>query len=234
MSRPRYKIDENYVAFSDIMTCLMIIFLFVALSYIMDVYSGRYVQEDLYNSISAHLSKELQNSNVRLSKDLSLKFINAGGNDSSEVLFEQGDDKMTHLFTRQIDSIWPKYQKIILADSFINHIGEIRIEGHADTTSPRKSKMSSYDYNLELSSKRAQKVLHYIRNMECYKVLPIEKKERLQYLLTANGMSYSRSLNKDDSVAYLARNKQIELIRSRRVEFKIVTTNQVLIKKLEE
>ena len=58
------------------------------------------------------------------------------------------------------------------------------------------------------------------------------KKERLQYLMTANGMSYSRALNDSNEIAYLSKNKSINCDKSRRVEIKIITTNQKLIDNL--
>ena len=89
MSRPRHKTDENYVAFSDIMTCLMIIFLFIAISYIMEVFSSTFVKGEMYNTITEQMIDDLDRNNVKLDKDLSLKFFNNDKN-SKDVLLKRG------------------------------------------------------------------------------------------------------------------------------------------------
>jgi outer membrane protein OmpA-like peptidoglycan-associated protein len=231
MSRPRHKVDENYIAFSDVMTCLMIIFLFIAISYIMEVFSANFKKDEIYNTITDQMINQLNRQNVKLGKDLSLKFINQGTNDS-DVLFEFGSAEMTNSFKRKLDSIWVPYQNIITQDTFLNYISEIRIEGHTDTFPPRISKQNSFEYNLNLSSLRAQSVLHYVQNMDCYIKLDSRKKERLQFLMTANGMSYSRALNDSGQIAYSSKLKSINQSKSRRVEFRIVTTNEKLIQNL--
>ena len=177
------------------------------------------------------MKNDLKKKNVKLSKDLSLKFMNNSKKDK-DVLFNTNDPVMTIEFKTKIASLWPKYQEIITRDTFINYISEIRIEGHTDTFPPVNSKLNSYEYNLNLSALRAQNVLEYIRSLEVYKKLSESKKERLQYLMTANGMSYSRALNDSNEIAYLSKNKSINCDKSRRVEIKIITTNQKLIDNL--
>lgn len=68
--------------------------------------------------------------------------------------------------------------------------------------------------------------------MPCYVNLEESKKQRLQFLMTANGMSYSRALNDSNEISYLSKMKTISAEKSRRVEFRIVTTNQKLIENL--
>jgi outer membrane protein OmpA-like peptidoglycan-associated protein len=231
MGRPRHKYDENYIAFSDIMTCLMIIFLFIAISYIMEVFSSTFVKDKIYNTIGEEMIEDLDSVNAKLGKDLSIRFFNSS-NSGNDTLFRTGDYRMTEEFRRRLDLVWPKYQNIITKDSFLNYIGEIRIEGHTDTMPPKYSKVSSYEYNLNLSSLRAQEVLNYIRGMECYVSLDSMKRKRLDFLMTANGMSFSRILNDSSEVVYLSKNKNIDSDKSRRVEFRIVSTNERLIQKL--
>jgi flagellar motor protein MotB len=231
MSRNRYKVDENYIAFSDIMTCLMIIFLFVAISYIMEVFSANFIKDDIYNTITEQMVDDLDKNNIKLGKDLSLKFFSNDKN-ANELLFNTGEVEMTENFKKKVSRIWPMYQQIITKDTFLNYINEIRIEGHTDTLPPKNSDLNSYDYNLNLSSLRAQEVLKFIKNQPVYLSLDSIKKARLQYLLTANGMSYSRSLNDSNEIAYISKNKGINLDKSRRVEFRIVTSNQKLVDNL--
>uniref|UniRef100_UPI003FA5F1AA hypothetical protein n=1 Tax=Chryseobacterium sp. VD8 TaxID=3081254 RepID=UPI003FA5F1AA len=68
----------------------------------------------------------------------------------------------------------------------------------------------------------------YIRTLDSYKKLDAIKKEKLDFLLTANGMSFSRALNKKGEVSTLSSDKSIDLNKSRRVEFRINTSNEEL------
>lgn len=232
MARHRHKVDENYIAFSDIMTCLMVIFLFIAISYIMEVFTSNFVKDDMYNTISTNMAAELSDRNVKFDKDLSLKFFNDSMDDSA-FQFGKGQDTMSASFKQRIGSLWPKYQAIITRDTFLNYISEIRIEGHTDTMPPtRITNKSSYAYNLDLSARRAQDVLNYIQSLPCFLSLDSVKRERLEFLMTANGMSYSRALNDSGEVAYLSHDKRKSNDQSRRVEFRIVTTNQKLVESL--
>jgi len=107
MARHRHKVDENYIAFSDIMTCLMVIFLFIAISYIMEVFTSNFVKDDMYNTISTNMAAELSDRNVKFDKDLSLKFFNDSMDDSA-FQFGKGQDTMSASFKQRIGSLWTK------------------------------------------------------------------------------------------------------------------------------
>ena len=140
---------------------------------------------------------------------------------------------MTPEFENILNNFTPKYLKIITSSDYLDNISEIRIEGHTDTIPPRKSfRRESYDYNLELSSNRARSVLNYIRSHESYLSYPDSIKTRLDFLFTANGLSYSRVLNNAKEVSYLSNNKSVNNDLSRRVEFKIVTSNDKLVESI--
>ncbi|MBP6577543.1 MAG: OmpA family protein [Chryseobacterium sp.] len=232
MARPRTKSDTNFIAYSDIMTCLAVIFLFIAVAYILEGLSDKIIKDDIYNAIGEDLKADFRSKNVKLDKDMSLKFLQDSINKNDE-LFEIGSAEMTPSFKAKVSEIWPKYQQIILNKKNLPYISEIRIEGHTDTIAPKKDQRESYLYNLSLSSARAQNVLEYVRNLDSYKNLDSEKRNRLDFLLTANGMSFSRALNSKGEVSSLSKNDQsIDLNKSRRVEFRINTSNEELQKSL--
>ncbi|MFP9099434.1 OmpA family protein, partial [Flavobacterium sp. RHBU_24] len=162
MARTHTKSDHNFVAYSDIMTCLAVIFLFIAVAYILEGISDTIIKDEIYNAIGEDLKEDFKSKNVQLDKDMSLKFLQDTVN-KSEELFEIGSAEMTPSFKSKISDIWPKYQAIILDDKNLKYISEIRIEGHTDTIAPKKKNQESYLYNLNLSSARAQSVLEYIR-----------------------------------------------------------------------
>jgi hypothetical protein len=81
---------------------------------------------------------------------------------------------------------------------------------------------------MELSQNRARNVLGFLRQQDCFINLETIKKDRLQYWLTANGLSYGRTVDKDFKIAY-GGNLPIDNDKSRRVEFRIVTTSEAII-----
>ena len=143
---------------------------------------------------------------------------------------------MTSEFKKQIDEIWPKYQEVIINQKYIDFIKEIRIEGHADTSHIKECEnpgKDNYFCNLGLSSARSQNVLEYIRSLPCYQNLQDSTKNRIQFLLTANGLSYSKTLNSLGKYTYTDSDKNIDKDLSRRVEFRIVTSNEKLVQSLK-
>jgi outer membrane protein OmpA-like peptidoglycan-associated protein len=90
---------------------------------------------------------------------------------------------------------------------------------------------------MELSQIRARNVLAYLRTKDCFTRLGNQKKELLQYWLTANGLSFGRTVDANDSLSIFSGNL-IDNDKSRRVEFRIVTTSdeiiQQAIKKMKE
>lgn len=228
MARVRTKSDHNFVAYSDIMTCLAIIFLFIAVAYILEGLSDKIIKDEIYNAIGEDLKKDFKSKNVQLDEDMSLKFLQDSVQKDQE-LFAIGSAEMTPSFKDKVSEVWPKYQAIILNEKNLRYISEIRIEGHTDTIAPKKKDKESYLYNLNLSSARAQSVLEFIRTLESYKTLEIQKRVRLDFLLTANGMSYSRALNRKGEVSQLSKDdNSVDLNKSRRVEFRINTSNEEL------
>ena len=55
-----------------------------------------------------------------------------------------------------------------------------------------------------------------------------EEKETLEYWITANGLSYGKSLDNQGQYAYIT-NESIDKAKSRRVEFRIVTKGEEML-----
>lgn len=88
-----------------------------------------------------------------------------------------------------------------------------------------------YIGNVLLSQERSAKVLEYFRQMEYYKNLSEKQKEQLQYWITANGLSYGRTLDDNKQESFLS-HEPINANYSRRVEFRIITTSEELIENI--
>ena len=234
--------DENnyWISFSDLMTGLMVIFLFIAINYILQVIENKFVSQEIYNKLTEDFDEEIKAKDIELSPNGTIRFKPK----DNKMLFRSGSHLLTREFKKSLDEFIPRYLKIITDSNYIDYISEIRIEGHTDTDPPNKSQegiykrclntsfVDSYSYNLALSSNRAQSVLNYIRRTKYYKNLSKDIKERLDFLLTANGLSYTRALNADKKLIYTDTNKVIASKLSRRVEFKVVTSNEKLAKEI--
>ena len=208
--------DSQWISISDLMSVLMMIFLFIAISYMMDVVKEKdkikeiavaynNLQTKLYDDLKKEFNKDIINWNAEIDKQtLSVKF------NAPEVLFNTGSSILKKDFKRILDDFFPRYIKILTKEEYNNDIVEIRIEGH--TSSEWKfnvSKDEAYFYNMNLSQDRTRKVLEYVLNNK-----KLNSKEWAKTKLTANGLSSSKPILKNG-----IEDKE----KSRRVEFRVRT-----------
>jgi outer membrane protein OmpA-like peptidoglycan-associated protein len=264
--------DNNWASLSDIMTGLMVIFMFIAIAYMVEVKEEQderdkmfeefmVTKETLYAELDSVFRDDFKKWDVELDKDLSIKFTNP------QILFTSGEARIRSQFREILDSFFPKYLEIIMQPKYQNKIAEIRIEGHTDPTpiSSRKSKTKkslvevedslgniaivvqdveepvdeatyrqqndAYIQNIELSQDRARNVLSYVRTINAYAQLPEKQQQLLQFWLTANGLSYGRTLDDNKQLVHET-GKEINNGNSRRVEFRIITSSDKLIKEV--
>jgi outer membrane protein OmpA-like peptidoglycan-associated protein len=118
-----------------------------------------------------------------------------------------------------------------MQEKYQNKIAEIRIEGHTDMVPAPQFDNDPYIANVKLSQLRSAEVLKYFRNMQYYQNLIPKDEQRLQFWLTANGLSYGRTLDNDKKLTALSE-KTVNNEYSRRVEFKIITTSEMLIEQV--
>ena len=239
MKKEKKKITDNsWTSLSDIMTGLMIIFLFIAISYMVEVRKrdkkiedvlNIYTQtkEDLYNEIKTKLGKDFDQWNVEFDKDLSIKFTNP------DILFGSGSAEINPYFSKILNNFLPKYFNIIKQSKYNKKIAEIRIEGHTDDTPIPLYHKDSYIGNIMLSQERSAAVLAFFREMNYYKNLSLKDKKYIEFLLTANGFSYGKSLDSNKNLSFISQ-KPINKKYSRRVEFKIIPTTESLLEKISE
>jgi len=218
-----------WMSVSDLMTGLMIIFLFVAVAYMIQVQDNQSVLTE-YVETKQHLHDRLVNEfkgdtakwKMVVGRDLSMKFR------EPEVLFKQGSGELQPKFKEILNEFIPRYLDILLTDSLRNRIREIRIEGHTDDLRMVKYGSDPYLSNVLLSQERAYNVLSYIRNMESFKDYTSEQKKLLDFWFTANGLSYGKALDSKEGYAALS-NDSIDKAKSRRVEFRIVTSGEEVL-----
>lgn len=223
-----------WMSVSDLMTGLMVIFLFISISYISKVQENAVnlrdyveVKNNLHDKLVNRFEGDTAKWVMTIGGDLSMKFR------KSEVQFATGSWDLTPQFKEILDEFLPKYFDILLNDSLRNHIEEIRIEGHTDTVPMPRLDPDPYIANVILSQRRALSVLRYFRSMDYFKNLPEEQQRTLEYWFTANGLSYGKALDRNNQHSYVSK-EVIDKDKSRRVEFRIITDSEKLLERFVE
>ncbi len=218
-----------WMSVSDLMTGLMVIFLFIAIAYISRVQKNQTVLTDYVetkNRLHEKLVQEFEGDTLKwqmaVGKDLSMKFNNP------TVLFAQGSSALTTEFKMILDQFLPRYFGILLNDSLKGRIQEIRIEGHTDNIPYPSLDLDPYIANVILSQQRALSVLRYFREMPIYNNYSESEKRQMEFWFTANGLSYGKSLDANGEYSNIS-NNSIDLTKSRRVEFRIVTSGEEVL-----
>lgn len=229
------KQESYWISLSDIMTGLMVIFMFIAISYIKQVQDKQketdalieeYQQTviALYEKLKIEFEEDFkaENWNAKIDEDLSIQFLN------ERVLFQEGQSRIRTKFREILDDFFPRYIEILLDERFIDKIAEVRIEGHTNS-------VGGYMSNVYLSQQRTANVLDYILfdGTETYEELPTAQQDLVRYWFTANGFSFGRTLDSDGNFT-INSNATEDKKLSRRVEFRIITKTEELIKKIIE
>lgn len=226
------KKESHWIPLADLMTVLMVIFLFMSISYMALVEKRQKEQNkifkdyeaskvELYNELNETFKKDFAKWNLKLDNDLSIKFTNP------QVLFSTGSSDISPYFQSILKEFLPKYLSVVMQKKYRDKIAEIRIEGHTDTK-PIGLTNDPYIDNMKLSQDRARNVLAFLRTQNCFINLQQEEKDGLQYWLTANGLSYGRTVDKNYKISFGSK-QPIDNDKSRRVEFRIVTTSEAII-----
>ena len=221
---PTGREGDQWISISDLMAGLMVIFLFIAISYMINVEKQKdeiRVQRDqirniavtyqrLQNELHADLVEEFEDSLANWQADihretLAIRFY------APEVLFEAGSTRIRPRFRAILDDFFPRYIGILTRPEYREDIEEVRIEGHTSSewnwgTTVR----DAYILNMELSQGRTRTVLEYALQMQDV----TQERHWVQKRLTANGLSSSKPVRIDGSEDRKA---------SRRVEFRVRT-----------
>lgn len=217
---PQGKQDEDeshWISLSDMMTGLMMIFLLVSISFMVNANAQKQhvtdivttyenVKQSLYDDLQKEFDDDLKTWGGTLEPHtLTIRFNNP------EILFQPGKATINPNFKKILASFIPRYVHILTLKKYQKGILEVRIEGH--TSSEWANKITgdvAYIQNMDLSQQRTRSVLAYILQLK-----PLNKQKGwLKEHVTANGLSSSKLVVKQGSEDKEA---------SRRVEFRIVT-----------
>ena len=231
---------SHWISISDMMTGLMVIFMFIAIAFMVDVIEDKRqqdlifeefkaVQDNLYQDLQGEFQQDFENWNMTLDRDLSIRFTNV------DVLFDKGDYQITPRFSSILNQFLPRYFGVLRKDKYRENIMEIRIEGHSDNDPIRKRGYDTHPYigNVQLSQERARSVMKHFMLGRYFTGLDKPEQEQLEYWLTANGLSYGQMLNTEGRlVKDFGGNPDQK--KSRRVEFRIVTAMEKVIEAMTE
>ncbi len=197
-NRQEQETEEHWVSISDVMAGLMVIFLFIAISYMKNIndqiegIKGLKVRIenliDVYTNLQRALSEELKKEFeddpewTIFPETLSIRF---------KEPFTQDDATVPNDFKKVLNDFFPRYIKILTKSKYKNDIAEIRIEGHTSSEwFDQITGNEAYIKNMELSQNRARNVLDYVLRIADSDV--VLNRAWLRKNLTANGLSSSQ------------------------------------------
>lgn len=208
---------EHWLVISDLMAGLMIVFLFIALVFMLEkqksplglnhvtqVYQDK--QKEIYDVLTAEFGKDLKKWRANIDKEtLSFNF------QSPEKLFASSSLNLTPFFRGVLSDFFPRYLKVL--KPFQNIVDEVRIEGHTSSSWNRNStKAQAYLKNLQLSQVRTREMLRFIYSLEA------NETQWMKHNILAIGFSSSQ----------MVKEKGVEnTFLSRRVSFRALLNTQI-------
>jgi len=181
---------------SDMMSGLMLVFLFIAIGFMIEVQSQndklvsiaksyRDTKADLNEVLYTEFEDDFKQWDAEITKDNSVVFH------SPDVLFEVNKSTINKKFQTVLQDFFPRYLKIITSSAYKDEIKELRVEGHTSNEWGKlTSKKEIYLNNMKLSQARAYEVLSYCYSLDNDVVK--EKRAWLQNYFRASGMAFSK------------------------------------------
>jgi outer membrane protein OmpA-like peptidoglycan-associated protein len=245
--------DSEWMSISDMMSGLMLIFMFIAISFMIQVQEDKNKTEEINKELEQlikqakkdkekieNIAKTYYKDKEELNRDLTFEFKKDLAKweaeitkdniiifNSPTVLFKTGKSSIKKDFKHILNDFFPRYIKILSSKKYKNEIDEIRIEGHTSNTwNQGVKKRTTYLKNMKLSQSRANNVLSY-----CYSIkngLIQKNREWLEKHFRANGMAFSKLKYLDE------KHSLVDLIKSKRVEFRVQMKTEEKIYKILE
>lgn len=217
--------SEHWMGVSDLMAGLMMVFLFISVTFMRYVLiekdriqeiavTYQNTQVAIYEQLVEEFEDDLEQWEAEINKDtLSFEFK------SPEVLFAVNEIEIQPRFQEILDDFFPRYLDVL--DNFEEHISEVRIEGHTDSSWGDASPTLAYFYNMELSQGRTRSVLSYV-----FGILPPNSRAQqwVKQNVAAVGFSSSRLV--------LDENGNEQARASRRVAFRVMTNAETQIRRI--
>lgn len=215
---------EHWLTVSDLMAGLMMVFLFIAIVFMMITQKENDKIKDvavayqenqvaIFEALEAEFKNDLAKWGATIDKEtLAFNF------QSPDVLFANNDTRLSEAYKDILEDFFPRYINVLTP--FRGSLDEIRIEGHTSSAGLRGStEAQAYFYNMRLSQDRTRSVLEY-----GYALMPNEV-DWIKANVAAVGFSSSRLIMK---------NNVEDAAMSRRVSFRAITNADIQIKRILE
>lgn len=210
--------EGDWISISDLMAGLMMIFLFIAISFMNNLQiranqvreiavAYQELQDSLYSDLYSEFRNDLDDWQATIDRaTLSVRF------EEPTVLFPQGSASVTARFAAILTDFFPRYLAIINSTKYRDSVEEIRIEGHTSSEwQVDVDEETAYFENMNLSQDRTRTVLRLCLSL----VSDPEDRTWARRFITANGLSSSRLV--------LLPSGREDRRASRRVEFRTKT-----------
>ena len=212
---------SNWVSLSDMMTGLMLIFLLISILTIShttgSIKEFENTKSELYEELERTFGGKRDEWGVEITRDLSVKFENP------DVHFGYLSANITLNFQAILNEFIPLYIGIINKPKYSDKIKEVRIEGHT-------AAWDDYLFTINLSQERSNAVLAYILASTHFATLEEDERDKIKFWFTSNGLGNGRTIDEGGEFTFYSKNNTS--VKSRRVEFRIVTTSEELIDKI--
>ena len=217
--------SSHWMSVSDLMSGLMIVFLFIAVVFMRHVAIERdkikevavtyhQNQTEIWRALEAEFATDLERWNAHIDgSTLEVRFQNP------DVLFEIGSSRLRPAYEKVLADFFPRYLAVV--GRFRDSIEEVRIEGH--TSSAWNSGTTTdvaYFRNMRLSQDRTTATLEYIQGLPEV----ASEHEWIRRHVSAIGYSSSRLVLDETGAENPA--------RSRRVTFRVVTNAETQIRRI--
>ena len=228
--------ERQWVSVSDLMSVLMMIFLFISVIFMVKVEDekqrveaqngamaevaenhGR-MQEELHRQLRETFVDDLKKWDAEMPGKGVVRFNNP------ESLFARGSSELTDRYKANLAAFFPRYVGKLAASDYREDITEILIEGHtsSDWGGVADSEAGRYTRNLKLSQERAFNVLIHVYHLPEMAI----HRDWLRRVLRATGAAYARPL--------LGSEGEEDRARSRRVEFRIRTSDDEKLERIQD
>lgn len=210
--------DSQWLPIADLMSGLMVLFLFIAISLILEVRQVAETHQENQNKIYQSLLKEFEQDLSKWGAEIDKKTLTLSFK-SPDLLFETGQSTLKPNYQMILSDFFPRYMKVV--DTHKESIHEIRIEGHTSSEwAVGVDNNVAYFENMRLSQDRTRAVLHYVYHIPSVQNYQGWIKENL----AAVGLSSAKTI-KDN-------NNQENKEASKRVTFRIISNADEQIDKI--
>lgn len=223
-SNTSHESGEHWLTVSDLMAGLMMVFLFIAIVFMMNTQKENdkikdvavaYQQNQvaIYEALQTEFKDDLNKWGATIDKEtLAFSF------QSPDVLFANNETTLSEAYKNILNDFFPRYIDVLRP--YRESLNEIRIEGHTSSAGLRgATEAQAYFYNMLLSQGRTRAVLEY-----AYALMPNES-AWIKANIAAVGFSSSRLIMKDGME---------DAAQSRRVSFRAITNADIQIKRILE